>query len=88
MDESNGALPIAPGESRTLTLGGAYYSAQYSDLSGVSGGEIVYVQVDSFGDPVVLNGKVAESHELSGQPYNNIYGPEIWSSTLSTLPGN
>jgi len=75
LEQANGALPLAPGDSLSLTIGGPYYVAAASDLTAVSGGESVYVQVDSYGDGPQLIGNVAESHELAGQAYNNISGP-------------
>ncbi|MCB9418994.1 MAG: cadherin domain-containing protein [Ardenticatenaceae bacterium] len=67
---------LAPGQELTLiySLGGPnlYYSAQYSNFSGVLPvGTPVYAQVDSarVGSP---NGAVEETHEILGSPYNNI----------------
>lgn len=76
LEAANGAQPIALGDSRTLTIGGAYYFGGSSDLTAVTGGETIYVQVDSYGAGPQLIGNVPEMHELTGQPYNNISGPQ------------
>ncbi|MCP4423988.1 MAG: DUF11 domain-containing protein [Chloroflexi bacterium] len=69
-----GALPLAPGESLTLTINGAYYRADLSEFSGtILPGTAVYAQVDSAHTNTAY-GAVMETHEMNGDPYNNIYG--------------
>jgi len=69
------ALPLAPGESLTLTIGDSYY---WPDLSGfdtpLPTGSSVYAQVDS-ANAATTYGGVLESHEISGGTYNNISEP-------------
>jgi uncharacterized repeat protein (TIGR01451 family) len=72
------ALPLAPGEALTLTVGGPYY---YPDESVVTWplatGTTVYAQVDS-AHVETDYGAVREDHEIIGQPYDeggNIRGP-------------
>lgn len=66
------ALPIQPGESRTLYLYDIYYKRDYSRLpSALRAGDILYVQVDSY-NAATTYGVVLEDHEMSGTPYNNI----------------
>jgi hypothetical protein len=72
------ALPLAPGQALTLTVGGDYYVVEYSHLSWpLPVGASVYAQADS-ADAATIYGAVLESHEITGQVYNNI------SSTVST----
>ncbi len=72
------ALPLAPGETLTLTIGDAYYSAGDSSFSGsLAEGTPVYAQVDSANLNTTYGG-VLEDHEILGGSYNNI------ASTLST----
>ena len=63
---------LAPGQSLTLSLGDAFYSADYSFLApNLPAGTPVYAQVDSW-NPATNYGAVHEQHEIVGQPYNNI----------------
>jgi len=69
------ALPLEPGETLVLTVGGAYYWPEYSDFSGaLPVGTPIYVQVDS-ANVNTTYGAVLETHEILGAPYNNIGGP-------------
>ncbi|MFN2111228.1 MAG: DUF11 domain-containing protein, partial [Anaerolineae bacterium] len=66
------ALPILPGESRTLYLYDRYYSYNYSRLPvALRAGDNIYVQVDSY-NGATNYGVVLEDHEMSGGEYNNI----------------
>ena len=63
---------LAPGQSLTLSLGDAFYSADYSFLApNLPAGTPVYAQVDSW-NPATNYGAVHEQHEIVGHPYNNI----------------
>jgi hypothetical protein len=67
--------PLRPGEAVTLTVGDAYYVAQYSQVSWpLPIGTVIYAQVDSANADTTYGG-VLEMHEILGQPYNNIAGP-------------
>jgi hypothetical protein len=78
-------LPLEPGGTITLTLGGDYYWEDYSNFGGsLSAGTPIYVQVDS-ADVGIAYGAVLEGHEIVGGPYNNIGGPVY--SGLSGLGG-
>ena len=70
------ALPeLVPGGVLTLTVGGPYYAVEYSSVSWpLPAGTVLYAQVDSF-NPDTAYGAVLETHEIIGQPYNNISGP-------------
>ncbi len=69
--------PIAPGETRTLTLNDSYFSAEHSSFPGtILTGTAVYVQVDSANSGQAA-GAVLEDHEQNGTAYNNIYGPVL-----------
>jgi uncharacterized repeat protein (TIGR01451 family) len=66
------ALPILPGETRTLYLYDIYYKYNYSRLPvALRPGDILYVQVDSY-NAVTTYGAILEDHEMSGSTYNNI----------------
>ncbi|MFP4343444.1 MAG: right-handed parallel beta-helix repeat-containing protein [Anaerolineales bacterium] len=73
-------------EVLTLTVGGPYYSAAYSDFVGLTTGDTVYAQVDSAYEGRVYGG-VQELHEILGQPYNNVFGPVILSAQVERTPG-
>jgi uncharacterized repeat protein (TIGR01451 family) len=80
------ALPLAPGETLTLTVGDAYYVPEYSHVSWpLATGTQVYAQVDSW-DSSTTYGSVRESHEVAGEPYNNIFGPVDAVADGATLP--
>jgi len=64
-----------------LTTGDKYYSAINSHLNGpLPVGTILYAQVDS-ANANTNDGAVLETHEITGEPYNNISGPML--STLA-----
>jgi len=72
---------MQPGDTITLTVGDAYYTADYSQVAWpLAAGTPVYVQVDSWNADTTY-GAVLESHEIGGGVYNNI------GSTVSTLGG-
>ena len=65
------ALPLAPGEDVTLTVGDAYYVPSYSQISWpLPAGTPVYAQADSAN--VATNyGAVLESDEVAGSVYGD-----------------
>jgi subtilisin-like proprotein convertase family protein len=66
---------LQPGETLTLTVGGAYYVAEYSHVAWpLAAGTPVYAQVDSANADTTYGG-VLEDHEITGGAYNNIAGP-------------
>jgi len=72
---SAGALPLEPGEAITLTIGDAYYWAEYSYVEWpLPPGTPIYAQVDS-ADADTTYGAILELDEIRGLPYNNILGP-------------
>jgi len=72
---TSSALPLAPGASLELTIGGAYYDASRSSLpTAIGSGTVLYAHVDS-ADVSSANGAVLEGHEANGGVYNNIFGP-------------
>ena len=69
---------MRPGDVLTLTVGDAYYVADYSQVTWpLAAGTPVYAQVDS-ADANTTYGAVLEIHEITGGVYNNI------ASTTST----
>jgi CSLREA domain-containing protein len=77
------ALPaLTPGGVLTLTVNDAHF---FADLSAVAwplaAGTQLYAQVDT-ADTATTYGAVLETHEVRGEPYNNILGP-VLSSTLA-----
>jgi uncharacterized repeat protein (TIGR01451 family) len=65
-------LPLAVGGTITLTVGGAYYRSDLSDMSWpLPVGTVIYVQVDS-ANTLTSYGAVLENHEIVGGTYNNI----------------
>jgi len=75
------ALPLEPGGTITLRMGGEYYWEEYSEYSGsVAEGTAIYVQVDS-ADVATMYGAVLEGHEIVGGPYNNISGMVYWEAS-------
>jgi uncharacterized repeat protein (TIGR01451 family) len=69
------ALPLAPGDAITLTIGDAYHWSAYSNLVEIpSPNTPLYAQVDS-ANTGTNYGAVLESHELAEGYYNNIIGP-------------
>ncbi len=66
------ALPLAPGGTLTLTVGGSYYGSDLSDMAWpLPVGTVIYVQVDS-ANTQTNTGGVLENHEITGLAYNNI----------------
>ncbi len=74
------ALPLAPGAALTLSVGDSYYWPSLSKLPATLGAGIkIYAQVDSANLNTSYGG-VLESHEITGQSYNNILGPILPSA--------
>lgn len=66
------ALPLAPGGTLTLTVGGSYYRSDLSDMAWpLPVGTVIYAQVDS-ANTMTNYGAVLENHEIIGGTYNNI----------------
>lgn len=79
------ALPLAPGQAVTLTVGDGYFYPEYSYVAWpLPAGTPVYAQVDSY-NPATTYGAVQEGHEIVGAPYNNISGP-VYSQPGEGLP--
>lgn len=81
---------LAPGDSITLTLSSPYLDVTNSNFSGsIAPGSTVYVQVDSF-NINTAHGSILESHEISGDAYNNIYQAATTKTAvfLPNLPQN
>jgi len=65
-------LPLKPGETITLAVGDDTYDADRSRVSWpLPAGTPVYVQVDAWNADTDY-GAIRESHEISGDAYNNI----------------
>jgi hypothetical protein len=65
---------LQPSEAITLTIGGEYYWEEHSAFTGgLVPGTWVYAQADSVGEGTAY-GAVLETHEITGDPYNNIVG--------------
>ncbi len=80
------ALPLAPGDVITLTIGDAHYWPDYSKFSGsFPAGTPVYAQVDSANTNTTY-GAVLENHEITGGPYNNISGPVYPTNAIGEVP--
>jgi uncharacterized repeat protein (TIGR01451 family) len=63
---------LAPGATLILTLSSPYFNADYSNFGGTfTDGMDIYVQVDSANADTIY-GAVLESHESTGEAYNNI----------------
>ena len=76
------ALPLNPGATLTLSIGGAYYRPSLSQFSGtLAAGTPIYAQVDS-ANANTSYGAVLETHEATGGPYNNIAGPVAPTSAV------
>jgi hypothetical protein len=72
---SQGALPLAPGETLTLRDGDDYYLAgEFSDIYPLPlpNNTPVYVQVDAYDRDLGPYGRVLETHEIAGVEYNNV----------------
>jgi hypothetical protein len=73
---------MQPGDRITLTVGDAYYVADYSQVAWpLTAGTPVYAQVDSWSADTTY-GAVLESHEITAGAYDNNIG-----STVATLGG-
>jgi hypothetical protein len=80
------ALPLAPGAALTLSLGGAYYRADLSDIGGpIAAGTPLYAQADA-ANTLTSYGGVLEAHEQAGGPYNNVAGPLAAASPVAEPP--
>lgn len=65
-------IPLAAGETLTLTVNGPHFNSDYSTLNGtISAGSTVYAHVDS-ASITTTYGAVEETHEVEGTAYNNI----------------
>jgi len=75
-------LPIAPGEVMTLDINDNHHLSDYSRGEWpLTAGTWIYVQVDSVNAGNALGG-VTETHELSGEPYNNIASVQLTTTML------
>ncbi len=80
------ALPIQAGDILTLTVGDTYYWATLSNVTFPLALDLpIYAQVDS-ADAYNSYGAVLETHEISGDSYNNIAGPMGVSAALNLEP--
>jgi len=72
------AVPLAPTEALTLTLGDAYYHGPpTSNFSlPLPLGGMIYAQVDSV-NLLTNYGGVLEDHEINNGPYNNIFSTTV-----------
>jgi hypothetical protein len=76
-------LPLRAGERLTLTVGDEHYFSAYSTVTWtLPVGTPIYAQVDS-ANPKTTYGAVLETHEIYGQPYNNIMGP-VYSTAATS----
>jgi len=79
-------LPLAPGDTMTLTIGDAYYRPDHSNFSGTfPAGVPIYVQVDS-ANAETTYGAVLENHEIAGGLYNNVSGPVYSTGGVGGVP--
>ncbi|MCP4419365.1 MAG: hypothetical protein GY805_22350 [Chloroflexi bacterium] len=78
------AMPLAVGETITLTVNDIYYHPEQSNLpNSISAGTPVYVQVDSANSNTNY-GNLLETHEITNDIYNNILGP-VSATTMTSL---
>jgi hypothetical protein len=79
---------LVPGGSLVLnTISDPYFAPDLSSSPWSPGvGAKVYAQVDSYNDPPTAHGIVLETHEISGEAYNNIFGPVTASSSAAQDP--
>jgi hypothetical protein len=69
------ALPLAVGESLTLTLNDTHYYPDLSNLpTTIPAGAVAYAQVDS-ANTTTNYGSILETHEIKNEAYNNVVGP-------------
>jgi hypothetical protein len=79
------ALPLAPGQTLTLTVGDAYYRPDSSFVTWpLAAGLPVYAQVDSVNHNTTY-GAALEIHEIANQPYNNIFATTSNSEAIGTV---
>jgi len=72
---TSAALPLAPGDTITLTYGDVYYQPSLSRFyEALAAGTPVYAQVDAWNEATTY-GAILESHEVTGDTYNNVSGP-------------
>ena len=72
-------LPLNPGETLSLNVGGAYYVNAYSDVAWpIAAGSWVYAQADSAGKADY--GGILETHEMYNRAYNNIVEVQFTSA--------
>jgi hypothetical protein len=77
------ALPaLTSGGVLTLTLDGPYYRSDISNFTGIITGSTLYVQVDA-ANTLTTYGGVLEIHEVTGDPYNNILGPIVFTANMT-----
>ncbi|MBN1814561.1 MAG: hypothetical protein JXA14_22165 [Anaerolineae bacterium] len=83
------ALPLAPGDVLTLTIGDAYYAPYAPEYSYIDWplavSTQVYAQVDSWNGSTTY-GAVEEVHEIVGGAYNNVSGPVLVAAEAAALP--
>jgi len=78
------ALPLAPGEVLTLTVGDTYYFTKTSNVTWpLAEGTPVYAQVDS-ANAETDYGAVLEYNEKTGGTYNNISSTSSTAGIVST----
>ncbi|NTU84780.1 MAG: hypothetical protein HGA45_36355 [Chloroflexales bacterium] len=78
-------LPLAPGDSLTLTLGDRSYRANYSRIGGmITAGTSLYVQVDSWNDATTY-GAVLETHEQNTATHSSIADAAPAASTYNNI---
>ncbi|MBN1935846.1 MAG: tandem-95 repeat protein, partial [Anaerolineae bacterium] len=77
-------IDLAPGETLILSLNDLYMDVSRTTFSGVSAGDTVYVQVDS-ANVATTYGGVLETHEIAGQPYNNIKSITVSTTTTASV---
>jgi hypothetical protein len=75
---------LVPGGSFTLKAYDAYFVPDESEIKTwpLPAGTTLYAQADSY-NLDTLYGMVAETHERTGGPYNNITGPVISTASVA-----
>ncbi len=84
------ALPLAPGQALTLTVGGEYYRPNKSAVTWPLAENLpIYAQVDSVNQQTGYGG-VLETHEINGGAYNNIRGAVVkaGAAIINVTPQN
>ncbi len=76
---------LAPGQELALTLNDSYFDPDNeSNLPAViASGTTIYAQVDAAHVNTTFGG-VLEDHEINGDPYNNVSGPEVTISPITS----